>query len=69
MFRCHSMSKSIKKSLISFRNRSWQGSLGPKVHWVWDLFFVFYIAFATLAVLNVITGVFCTFGLQKGHLI
>ncbi|CAK9077161.1 Voltage-dependent L-type calcium channel subunit alpha-1D (CHCACHA1D) (Voltage-gated calcium channel subunit alpha Cav1.3) [Durusdinium trenchii] len=40
---------------------SWEQVLVPlhAVHWIWECVFVFYIAFATLAVLNVITGVFC----------
>lgn len=40
---------------------SWEVVIIPlnAVSVVWDFMFLFYIAFATLAVLNVITGVFC----------
>lgn len=40
---------------------SWEQVIIPlnAVSVVWDFMFLFYIAFATLAVLNVITGVFC----------
>jgi len=57
---------SLPKAMLSLymciaNGVSWEQVIIPlnAVSVVWDFAFLFYIAFATLAVLNVITGVFC----------
>eukprot|EP00931_Biecheleriopsis_adriatica_P057183 TRINITY_DN33910_c0_g1_i1.p1 TRINITY_DN33910_c0_g1~~TRINITY_DN33910_c0_g1_i1.p1 ORF type:complete len:571 (+),score=107.99 TRINITY_DN33910_c0_g1_i1:46-1758(+) len=48
---------------------SWELPLAPlsEIHGVWVAIFLFYIAFAYLAVLNVVTGVFCEAAIESAR--
>ncbi|CAE7247584.1 scn4ab [Symbiodinium natans] len=48
---------------------SWEQVLDPlqAISWVWVLMYIFYIAFSSLAVLNVVTGVFCQSAIESAQ--
>lgn len=65
---------SLWKSMVSLYMSiaggvSWEQVLVPleASGWIWVIAFIFYIAFSTLAVLNVVTGVFCQSAIESAQ--
>lgn len=55
LFMCITSGVNYEQPLIPLR----------KMHWVWALIFLFHVFFSYLAVLNVITGVFCSSAIES----